>query len=201
MLIRTLILAFFIMLSPSIFAQYDNLINSLKQKFQTAKTLEADLKQTNYFYQQDFTLESVGKIYLQGNDIVLEYTQPYYQFMKSIDNTMTVYSQNENIAVVSNSDNQMINSVLHFSSLLSQDLEFVKKEKGLLIFNVLKPVETIKDLKISIDENKVFITYIEYCDDEGNTVKIELSNQKINSSLSKKIDDFIVPAGATIIEN
>jgi outer membrane lipoprotein-sorting protein len=198
---KTLLFIIFSLLFIGLFAQYENLINSLKQKYQSVNTLEAEIVQLNFFEQQDITLESNGKFYMQGTNLVLEYMSPTYQFMKSEKNKLTVYSRNENIAFISDDNNQITSSVLHFSSLLNQDLSFDSRNNSLYIFNILKPVESIKDLKIYVEENSVAISKIEYKDEDDNKITLEIRNQKINHELSKKIEDFKIPTNATIIEN
>lgn len=177
----------------------NTLIDKVKETYLNVKTLEADLAQTNFFMIQDINLNSTGKIFVNNNNVVIEYTQPYYQFIKATDEFLTIYSRNENTAFISEHNNQVLTTVLHFHSLVSQDLKFIESTGSISKFQVLKPMEPLQELFLYIDNKTYLLNKISYKDDMGNDVLLEFSNQKINRRLSRTIESFMIPANTNII--
>lgn len=177
----------------------DELICKLQNKYNNIKTYEANINQINYFKEQDISLESKGKLFIENEAIVLEYTDPFYQFMKSESNLLTLYSKNENTAFISQDNNPVTSSVLHFSSLVNQDFLLLEKENNLFVYKLSKPVEPISDMKIFVSKDAI-IEKIVYSDDLNNIITIEISKQIFNKKLSRSISDFVIPDNATVIE-
>ncbi len=177
----------------------DQLLEKVKTKYLEIKTLESNLSQTNNFTLQDISLVSNGKLFINNTNLVIEYTKPHYQFIKATDEFLTIYSKNENTAFITESNNQVITTLLHFHSLVSQDSKFIKKIDNLHHYQILKPIEPLKELHIFIDATTELITRISYIDDMDNVVTLDFSEQKLNSRLSKTIESFIIPSNVNII--
>jgi len=183
------------------FATTGDLIQNLKNRYLNLTTFEANFTQINYFSQHGITHESKGTFYLQNDTIILEYTAPDYQFLKSHNSLLTMYFQNENTAIIDTSENPITHTLLHFSNLLSQDFEFYRKENNLYVYTILNPMELAHDLKIHINNQTNTIDIISYSDEFNNIITIRLDNQRFNRPLTKTVGEFVIPDGTYIIQN
>jgi outer membrane lipoprotein-sorting protein len=68
-------------------------------------------------------------------------------------------------------------------------------------FQVTLPIDTILDVTLQACTTTFSINVISYIDDMDNTVSIRFHEQKYNQELSRRLQDFVIPADATIIDN
>ena len=182
-------------------ADYSHKITELHTRYSNLNTFEANIVQTNYFSMIDNSSVSNGKIYITKDTVILEYTAPAYQFAKLEGSKITVYSQAENTAVVSNETDANITRIMNLPNLISSEMRFVEKENDTLIFSMVTPTDNIRNLKIYVPENQNLISKISYSDTEDNTITIALTNQNFNRTLTKRPAQFVIPSGATTIEH
>ena len=196
---KNLILSFCFLTITFFNIQADDLINLVQDKYLNTKTFQAELLQVNIFSMQNTQLESTGNIFIDNSNLVIEYTKPYYQFIKSTNEFLTIYSKNENTAFISENNKQVLTTILHFQSLVSQDLQFISLSDNLQKYKVLKPVEPLTSLYIFIDIKTNLINKISYTDDMDNLIILNFLNQRLNKPLTKPIESFIIPSNTNII--
>ena len=195
-----IILLFFYALSIS--ANNEQLLRRIDRKYQNFRTFEASIVQENFFSQINYTLSSTGNVYMQGESVVIEYNQPNYQFIKMINNEITIFSQLENTAIITQDSSLFTQALLQFSNILNNDLKFIEQNNNIVIFEVLKlPVSTIQNMRLYINERNDLIEKVSYNENSNNTVTIEFNNQKFNQTLSRPLNSFILPEGVIIIRN
>jgi len=182
-------------------SEYENLFNRTKQIYSGINTFEANLHQENVFADYDLTMTSKGKIFIDNNIIILEYTEPDYYFLKEENNNVIIYSRNENMALSLKNDIGNENAIYRFTTLLNSNFAFSHVNDHLIAYKMIEQNIEINSITIFLNKNTAQIDRIEYLDDLENLVIIELSGQKFSIILSKDIKDFVVPEGANWIEN
>ena len=85
-----------------------NIIDSAKEKYSNISTFEASIFQENHFIEQDIVLLSTGTFFLQNSTVVIEYLEPFYQFIKANNEGLTIYSKDQNAAIISSQNEQPI---------------------------------------------------------------------------------------------
>ena len=198
---RTFSTIIFILITISLLASPETIINNLKNRYLNFTTFEADIIQTNYFSDHEITLESKGSIFWHNDTIVLEYTEPVYQFKKSDNTSLILYFARENTAIVSTGENPVTHTILHFSNLLNQDFEYYGRRNDKFIFTVLSPIDKEQNIRLYINQSESLIETITYKDEFENTISITLQNQRFNQPLSKSVESFVIPQGTSIIQN
>ena len=179
----------------------DTILQLTKAKYLNITTYQAEITQENVFTQHDMSTHSKGQIFIDNDSLVLQYTEPDYYFLKVEKGKIIMYSEKENMAILNADDGSYGDMVLHFSSLMSHDFEFCEISEDLYIFKITSPLETVQDLMIYINPINALIETVKYSDDMDNRVIINIKNQVFNSLLEKKIESFVVPSDASIIEN
>ena len=196
-----IILITLLFITTILYANSAEIVQNLLNRYTSINTFEADLTQTNLFNEHDITLTSTGRIFIQGDTVVIEYIEPVYQFIKSSNNRLIIYSSDQNTAIISSEENQAVHLIFHFSNLLSQDINFISSSNNNAIFTIAIPIEELTDITLHVNIVNNTIDKISYEDDLSNSVIIEFSNQRFNRTLSKSINDFVIPEGTTIINN
>jgi len=196
-----IILITLLFITTILYANSAEIVQNLLNRYTSINTFEADLTQTNLFNEHDITLTSTGRIFIQGDTVVIEYIEPVYQFIKSSNNRLIIYSSDQNTAIISSEENQAVHLIFHFSNLLSQDINFISSSNNNAIFTIAIPIEELTDITLHVNIVNNTIDKISYEDDLSNSVIIEFSNQRFNRTLSKSINDFVIPEGTTIIDN
>ena len=176
-----------------------NILENISAKYSNISSFEADISQTNFFSQIDYTLESQGKIFIFHNSFVIEYLSPIYQFIKIENEIVTMYSQQENTAIVTSNASAFNNITSLFTEILTNKFVAGEVKNGLHEYTVLENFDSISNMKIFINENTNLLEKISYSDTEDNIVTINISNQVFNEALSKSIESFVIPENATII--
>ena len=192
------IIIIFILFISVLNADYTNLLSQIADKYENAATFEANITQINHFHQIDHSLKSEGNIYINNGINVIEFITPSFQFIKLERNTLTIYMSEFNTAIIKNSLDNNISAILQFPKLLTNDLVFDQKDNEFLIFDYTKNFDGINDIKLYIDEANLLINTIYYYDEMNNLININLNNQKFNQTLSKDINDFVIPEGVVI---
>ena len=181
------------------FATNDELIQNLKNRYLNLNTYEATITQTNWFSEHDISLVSKGTLFLQGHTVVIEYTEPTYQFMKTDGRRLTLYTQDQNTAIISTDENSVLHLALHFSNLLNHDFILLSANNNESIFQLSIPMEEVSDFRLYVDTVNTVINKISYKDDINNSVEIRFENQRFNQELSRNINTFTIPEGTAII--
>ncbi|MCL2064398.1 MAG: outer membrane lipoprotein carrier protein LolA [Candidatus Cloacimonetes bacterium] len=194
-----LIFLFCMLCSLTLYSSNEQLLSSIERKYQNFTTFEASIMQENYFSQINYTLESTGTVLMQNDSIVIEYTDPFYQFIKLVNGELTLYSQLENTAIISRDGEMFSQALLHFSNMLNHELRFMERDGNLVVFHVQRPIASVQNMKIFINENSELIESVTYSEDANNIVTIRFLDQRFNQSLSRNIDSFNIPSGTEII--
>ena len=177
----------------------EQLLDRMGRKYQNFSTFEADIVQENSFTQINFNLSSRGKVFMQNNSVVIEFQEPLNQFIKLVNNEITIYSRQENIAIISSQGGGYTQALLQFSSLLNRDLRFIEKTGNILTFEVQNPIAASLNMKFFINESTELIERVTYSEDSSSLVTIQFQNQRFNQPLSKSINSFTIPNGTQII--
>ena len=199
MIRKILIYTMFVLITTLLYATNDNLIQSLKSRYLNLNTFEATITQTNWFSEHDISLISKGTLFIEGYTVVIEYTEPTYQFMKTDGRTLTLYTQEQNTAIVTTDENSVMHLILHFSNLLNHDFILLDTIDDESIFQLVMPFEEVHDFRLHVNTANSIINKISYKDDMNNTVSISFENQRFNQRLNREVNTFTIPEGTTII--
>jgi len=194
-------LSIIIILINLAFLLYCDIVTNVKNIYSNLDTFEADISQINYFSQIDQSLTSNGKLFIQNDSLVILYTEPAFQFIKLENNIITIYSRQENTAIITKDHNIFSQNIFKFSDLLNNELSFLSKDDSLLEYEININNQQIKNIKIYINEINYQIEKVSYSDDLNNIVNILISAQIFNHPLSQNIDEFALPNDVMIIEN
>ena len=199
---KIIIVLLTVVLVVSLFANHESLLNELKAKYSATKTFEADLSQTVNYTVHGMTIESTGRLYVDGDDFVIEFFAPMSQFVKVQKGVVTMYLQNENTAIKTaiGSERSNLFNPKYIISLISR-MDYMYEREGLLAFKVGIASEPNTDYRVYVSPKDKLLQKVESISKTGDITIINLSLQRFNQSLSKKLSDFVIPVGAQIIEN
>jgi outer membrane lipoprotein-sorting protein len=184
-----------------LYASHERLVSDLHIKYSQLNTFEADLVQTIDMPDMNMVLESTGKIFIAGDDYVIEFTEPMNQFVKVEGGMLTLFIKNDNLAYITNASDELLLGNFSISGImrLSAYFEFIEIIDGFYAFNVNIPSNPDEDLKIFACEKDKLLIKMEIVGFSGNTTTLQMSNQRFNQPLSRKLCEFVVPADATVI--
>ena len=181
------------------YANQSELLSRVETRYKEFTTFEAHIVQTNYFTQLGYSLDSLGQVYMQDKNVVIEYHTPFYQFVKLVDDELTIYLDYEKTAIISHDKDMFTQTVLQFSEILNNELKFIDKNNSLLEFEVLKDFDFLSNMRIFINESTELIEKTTYTDESENIISVTFNNQAFNQNLSKQIESFKIPNDAMII--
>ena len=198
----TIITIFAIIILANMYANTDKLLADLRAKYDTVKTFEADLNQTTFISALNITTNSSGILLIDNDVCVLEFTKPMRQFLKVEKNVLTMYLESENTAMIHDGFNGNF-GIFNLSDFVNHqnEFEFLKEENGFSVFKVKKLREPNLKITMHINPTSTLIAKVIMEQASGELTTIELNNQRFNQKLSKKVSDYVVPNGATIIKN
>ena len=180
----------------------DKLLNDLRAKYDNIKTFEADITQSAHLAAWDMTTQAKGVFLIDNDIIVLEFTEPMRQFLKVQKNVMTLYMAEENTAYIDENFDEKF-GIFNLSEFLTthNTFELLKTENGFAVYNVKNLKEPNLKITMYLNPNTVLISRVEMIQPSGDVTTIELRNQRFNQRLSKRVGDFVVPQGASVIRN
>jgi outer membrane lipoprotein-sorting protein len=203
MLKRFIFLLIAICVIATMSANHDKLLSDLQQKYAAIRTFEANLTQSINHPSLDIVMESTGRFWIDNDVFVIEYQQPMSQFVKLEKGRMTMYIADDNTAIISEDAGVLPGGAFIMSDLLGMDsnFTFLRESNGLSVFRVTMPTDPSQNIRIHVNQRDVLLSKIEILGDSGEKTLIELTNQRFNRPLTKKLSDFFVPAGASIFHH
>jgi chaperone LolA len=173
-----------------------------RAKFDSVKTLKADIAQTNEFAKSKTKLQSSGKLYYKPGNLVLDYTKPNIQKLIIKGNAVQLYDANSK-TVIRTTNREGISNPLELVDKywLSSKRELIS-EDSLSIHMRLIPDkdEYLKKLEVGFERKSMMIKDLTYWDKSGNKVRFRFLNIHTGAVIPDAKWKFIPPKGVKIIQ-
>jgi outer membrane lipoprotein carrier protein len=171
-------------------------------KFESIKTLQADISQTNEFSQSKTKLLSSGKLFYKPGYLVLDYAKPSIQKLLIKGSVVQIYDKNSR-TVVRTTDNQGISNPMqivdHYWSSSHHELI---SDDSLSVRIRLIPSEEAQYQKIEVSFNRqtMLISELSLWDISKNKVKYRFLNMRTDIMIPASKWNFTPPKGVKVIQ-
>jgi len=165
--------------------------------FSTAYTYEASCLQINYWEEIDIYKSSVGKLYYDKENFLIDYSQPDGQKLLINEDSMTMYDPVAGQAIISDQFEMELRPdkfISHYWDMSEKEL--VEQFDNTIKIKLLTPQE--ENIIITIS-NKMIIEF-DIMDKNKNYVIYKFSDIQINKTLPDKIFELILPKETSIID-
>ncbi len=190
---------FFIVISP-LFANNQVLLQSIVKKYKDAQTLSCKIEQINTFPAQKKTLISKGLLLKNDNIYLIEFTTPNYQFVKFSDNEIIIYdAQSKSAHIVPKKSFPSFNPKTLFSEI-EQGRFTLDSSTNRFLLTIDSFKKQINQLEIVLSKNLDYIQSIQYEDQMGNEVKINLSKPEIDKKNKYNLKTYTYPKDTKVLK-
>jgi outer membrane lipoprotein carrier protein len=183
----------------------DSLLDSFLERNERIKTFQADFEQRNLWPELEMEKSSLGKIFIKGDNIRLEYSNPSKQLMIGTEKELMFYFPKQKQLIKQDAN--------YWQLLLSPELlakEYLNycnlkethkvKEGYLFIFSPTEEMSDFKKVMIMFSDTDSLIIHFEYEDKYNNAVEFNFSNQIINQPISDTLFTFQIPDSVNVID-
>ncbi|MDP8201951.1 MAG: outer-membrane lipoprotein carrier protein LolA [Candidatus Tenebribacter burtonii] len=165
--------------------------------FSSLNTYEASYLQINYWEEIDIYKSSVGKLYYDKENFLMDYSQPDGQKLLINKNSMTMYDPVAEQAIISDEFEMELRPdkfISHYWDISEKEL--VEQFDNTIKIKLLTPQEE----KIIITISNKMIVEFDIMDKNKNYVIYKFSDIQINKILPDKIFELILPKETSIID-
>lgn len=170
-----------------------NLYKELIKKYDKVETFQAEIKQTSYYSEIDYTNISAGKIYYNSDKILIEYSSPKVEKILLSDNVVKIYQTESDRLIMTYADSSFVS--LNMKYLISRiwDEELLKLTENSDYYIVkIKLTEknamaNIDNIEFSIDKAEKLVKKVKYQDNLANEVEVIFSQINLNKPLSDEL--------------
>jgi len=165
--------------------------------FSSLNTYEASYLQVNYWEEIDIYKSSVGKLYYDKENFLMDYSQPDGQKLLINENSMTMYDPVAEQAIISDKFEMELRPdkfISHYWDISEKEL--VEQFDNTIKIKLLTPQEE----KIIITISNKMIVEFDIMDKNKNYVIYKFSDIQINKILPDKIFELILPKETSIID-
>ena len=165
--------------------------------YSTIATYETSFVQDNYWKEIDIYKSSVGELYYDKENLLMNYSDPVGQKLLINNNSMTMYDPVSGQAIISDE----IDIELRPAELISlywdiSEKDIIDQYNNTVIIKLLTPQEE----KIIITISNNIVTEFNIVDKNRNFVIYKFSNIRINKALPDKIFELILPDDTSILD-
>ena len=171
--------------------------NDVLLTFSTVYTYEASCLQINYWEEIDIYKSSLGKLYYDKENFLIDYSQPDGQKLLINEDSMTMYDPVAGQAIISDQFEMELRPdkfISHYWDMSEKEL--VEQFDNTIKIKLLTPQE--ENIIITIS-NKMIIEF-DIMDKNKNYVIYKFSDIQINKTLPDKIFELILPKETSIID-
>jgi outer membrane lipoprotein-sorting protein len=180
----------------------DSFYQKARTKFDSIKTLQADISQTNEFAQSKTKLQSSGILYYKNGNLVLDYFKPGIQKLIIKGNSVQIYDKSNQTLIKTTNQMDISNPLQIVDKYWSASTKTLISEDTTFIRIRMLPLDDkyIQKLEVSFNQSTLMITELSYWDKSGNKVRYKFLNIRTDIPISDSKWNFIPPKGVKVIQ-
>jgi outer membrane lipoprotein-sorting protein len=183
-----------------------DLYQELIGEYSKIETFQADITQTSYYSEIDYTNISQGKIYHNAEKILIEYTSPKVEKISLADKLVKIYQEEDDRLIMTYADSSFVS--LNMKYLLERiwDDELVEITESDAFYNVKvelseqNSIANVEKIEFKIDKIEKLVQEVKYQDDSDNEVQVEFSNIILNEPLNDELWEIKTSEHTQIID-
>lgn len=181
---------------------YQKLIN----KYNKIETFQANIIQTSYYSEIDYTNVSQGKIYNNSDKIFIEYTSPKVEKISLADNIVKIYQEEDDRLILTYADSSFatLNIKYLIERIWNDETLTVTENDSLYVVNVLltedNAIANIDNVEFSIDKTEMLVQRVRYQDDLANEVDVLFTNIILNALIKDELWEIKTTEDTQIID-
>lgn len=180
--------------------------DSLLEKYEKVQSFQADIEQTSYYSEIEYTNVAKGKIYYTQNRLLIDYFEPNQEKICLNDNIVHIYQSKEDRLIISKADSSFIS--LNLGKLIKdvwlEDNAVIEDNNNFYRVKIdtrkNNNLVNISMIEFEIDKKDNLIKAISYQDESDNSVRILFSNVLLNDTISSEIWELDVSSETEIID-
>ncbi len=181
---------------------YQELIN----KYGQVETFQADLQQTSYYSEIDYTNISQGKIYYNPNNIFIEYTSPKAEKISLSDDLVKIYQVEPDRMIMTYADSSFVSLNMKYliERIWNDELVELTEDESYYIVKVelteQNSIANIENIEFAIDKKEKIVQKVKYLDNSANEVQVLFSNIRLNEALPDNFWEIETTENTQIID-
>jgi outer membrane lipoprotein-sorting protein len=174
----------------------------IRAKFDSVRTLQADVAQTNEYAQSKTKLVSSGKLFYKPGHFLLEYAKPNIQKLIIKGNSVIIYDKNSKTIIKTVNSEGISNPLQMVDKYWSiSRKELVTDDSASVRVRLFPPKEDkLKRIEVNFDRTSLLINELFYWDNSGNKVKYRFLNIRTGILIPSSKWNFVPPKGIKVIE-
>jgi len=189
------VVVFIIFLISSHLAGITNqeLYQELILKYNNIETFQADIQQTSYYSEIDYTNVSVGRIYHNPEKIHIDYNSPKIEKISLSDNVVKIYQAEADRLIITYADSTFASLNIKFliERIWNNETVSLTENDTLYLINIVmteqKSFANIRNIEFTIDKKTMLVQKVKYQDNLANEVEVTFSNILLNRPLPDEI--------------
>ncbi|MGB9710281.1 MAG: LolA family protein [Thermodesulfovibrio sp.] len=171
-----------------------NALTKLENAYKNINDARGNFTQTSHIKELNKTQQFRGKFFIKGDKVRWQYTGDFSQTIYLNNKTLIIYDKKRKQAIMSEFSEekygQLPLALLSRMANLKKDFEVNEKSETTVILIPKSKMGNIKSIEITIAEGDFPIKSMKLIDMLSNTVKIDFSDVKINTSLKNSLFKF-----------
>lgn len=184
----------------------NQLYQELILKYDEIKTFQADIKQTSYYSEIDYTNISEGRIYHNPDKISIEYTSPKAEKITLVGDVVKIYQEEADRLIITYADSTFATLNIRYliERIWNDDAVILTEDDSLYIVNMVltdeNAIANIVNIEFSIDKKEKLVREVKYQDDSANEVHVVFSNMILNKALKDELWEIEATEATQIID-
>lgn len=182
------------------------LYQELMQVYDDISTFQADIEQTSYYSEIDYTNVSEGKIFHNPEKILIEYSSPKVEKITLVDDVVKIYQEEADRLIMTYADSSFVSLNMKYliERIWNDDLIEVTESVTNYIVKVklteANAIANIEDIEFSIDKKDMLVRKVKYKDSSNNEVEVLFSNILLNMPIRDELWEIKTTEDTQIID-
>ncbi len=182
------------------------LYQELMQVYDDISTFQADIEQTSYYSEIDYTNISEGKIFHNPEKILIEYSSPKVEKITLVDDVVKIYQEEADRLIMTYADSSFVSLNMKYliERIWNDDLIEVTESVTNYIVKVklteANAIANIEDIEFSIDKKDMLVRKVKYKDSSNNEVEVLFSNILLNMPIRDELWEIKTTEDTQIID-
>jgi chaperone LolA len=180
----------------------DRFYQQARAAFDSVKSLQANVAQTNEYTQSKSVLLSSGKLFYKPGNLLIDYSKPGIQKLIIKGNKVMIYDKGSKTVIRTSNKEGITNPLQIVDKYWSSSRKELISEDTLSIKIRLFPnnIENLKKLEVNFNRRNFMITELSRWDNSGNKVKYRFLNIRTGVLIPSSKWTFTPPKGVKVIE-
>lgn len=182
------------------------LYQELMQAYDDISTFQADIEQTSYYSEIDYTNVSEGKIFHNPDKILIEYSSPKVEKITLVDDVVKIYQEESDRLIMTYADSSFVSLNMKYliERIWNDDLIEVTESDSNYIVKVKltedNSMANIEDIEFAIGKKNMLVQKVKYKDSYENEVEVLFSNIILNMPIRDELWEIKTTEDTQIID-